>query len=665
MESDHPNNEPASPAQSGPATPAVATEAKEKAIGSSAPARAAIGQSMPGSSPRGVRRLLLNGPKWLLSVMVAGSQSLLRGLKWLFSAVIAGFKSLPGALKSLLSLLVLLLSIWYLALAVCKHPVLIDAFTVSKGLEDPWVSGELVAEHLRDQMSLIRELAAARDEAVDFRPVAREDTPDIEVPGVGFNLKSFIQLIRSAIGVPVDRIDGDVMVTGANVQLTIRLAAPETLPYGNQSRRYLGKTDSLEALLRKAALDVYSVIDPATLATYYYNVNIDEEAGLIARRCARYRNDREAAIGYYVWGSLLLDHYRYSEAITRFQEAARRAPEVAPVYNSWGVALHYQRHYPEAIERYRRAIACDQAYARPYLNISIAQNKLRERVRAIQSAQEAIRIDPWFAPGYLALGRLLEVEGRQTEAVDRYNEALYRNPDDPPAQAAVAALQREGNKAATGFQRALALCGQSTSVHKLGLRKIELNPRSYRVAARQAQVLLKWANYLEQRPVNSLKAEAKLLQARQKDPRSVEVYLALGNFYRREVELSRPKPAGPRRKLTRALLLTSQQQDRFRKNAMKAYLKARALDPTNAEVLVDWGYALAAFGEYDPAFWTLGRAIKRDPGSSRAHLTLGLVFESDRKFKQARKEYSLVSKWEPRGKLGASAREGLKRLPRQ
>ncbi|WP_136524498.1 tetratricopeptide repeat protein [Geomonas ferrireducens] len=154
---------------------------------------------------------------------------------------------------------------------------------------------------------------------------------------------------------------------------------------------------------------------------------------------------------------------RQEEAVERYREAVRLAPEfIAPHYNM-GNSLYTLGRNGEAIDCYRRALALDPALPQAWHNLALAlkaQGALDEALHALkravaaapdylaarhnlgelyhetgalERAEETFRAilasDPGYLPSWNALGITLQIQGRLEEAVQCYRTALSRNPD--------------------------------------------------------------------------------------------------------------------------------------------------------------------------------------------------------------------------------------------
>ncbi|WP_136514987.1 tetratricopeptide repeat protein [Geomonas edaphica] len=162
-------------------------------------------------------------------------------------------------------------------------------------------------------------------------------------------------------------------------------------------------------------------------------------------------------------GCALDEAGRPEEAVERYREAIRLAPEFIASHYNMGNSLYTLGRNGEAIDCYQRALALDPALPQAWHNLALAlkaQGKLEEALHALkraiaaapdylaarhnlgelyhetgalERAEETFRAilagDPGYLPSWNALGITLQVQGRLEEAVECYRTALSRDPD--------------------------------------------------------------------------------------------------------------------------------------------------------------------------------------------------------------------------------------------
>ena len=94
-----------------------------------------------------------------------------------------------------------------------------------------------------------------------------------------------------------------------------------------------------------------------------------------------------------------------------------------------------RREHARAIESVERAIALDPNYADAYASRADILNTMGEPVAAVESLEQAVRLNPRFSFAYLNVkGEANFLLGRYQEAIEAFQEALERNPNNPSAR---------------------------------------------------------------------------------------------------------------------------------------------------------------------------------------------------------------------------------------
>ncbi len=105
---------------------------------------------------------------------------------------------------------------------------------------------------------------------------------------------------------------------------------------------------------------------------------------------------------------------KYQEAISVCEEALRKNPKDASAYENLSWALNALGRHPEALEASDRAIAI-KASAGAYNN----------RGWAFQAMGHSLFIDPGFVPAYKGKGKVLQRQGKLTEAQQAFEQAQH------------------------------------------------------------------------------------------------------------------------------------------------------------------------------------------------------------------------------------------------
>jgi tetratricopeptide (TPR) repeat protein len=84
---------------------------------------------------------------------------------------------------------------------------------------------------------------------------------------------------------------------------------------------------------------------------------------------------------------------RYAEALAKYQEAARMAPEQAPFHSSAGAVLLLGKNYPAAEEALSRAIRLDAEFFEPHYllgRLHFERNNPRAAIPALERSMDLL-----------------------------------------------------------------------------------------------------------------------------------------------------------------------------------------------------------------------------------------------------------------------------------
>jgi tetratricopeptide (TPR) repeat protein len=151
---------------------------------------------------------------------------------------------------------------------------------------------------------------------------------------------------------------------------------------------------------------------------------------------------------------------RLLEALRLAQRAARIAPDSAPVQAALALALDWNNQTLDAINAGRRATQLDPSYAEGFAFLAEAYADGQNWPRAKEAIETALRLNPDSIDAHRVNGYVLEVQGRQGEAIGAYQHSLSLAPNVALLYLAIARSYRAlGNydAAIIQYQRALQL----------------------------------------------------------------------------------------------------------------------------------------------------------------------------------------------------------------
>ncbi|XP_078663623.1 protein O-mannosyl-transferase TMTC2-like [Branchiostoma floridae x Branchiostoma belcheri] len=142
------------------------------------------------------------------------------------------------------------------------------------------------------------------------------------------------------------------------------------------------------------------------------------------------------------WGNLaniLKTQGNVDEAEQAYRNALQHRGNMGDVHYNLGILLQEGKRYPEAIQSYQMAIQCRPRLAMAHLNLGIVLSTLGRTEEAEKVYRHAATLDDHglkdpkaHATGVISaiynLGRLQHDQGRYSEAIDTYMEAIRRRP---------------------------------------------------------------------------------------------------------------------------------------------------------------------------------------------------------------------------------------------
>jgi len=163
-------------------------------------------------------------------------------------------------------------------------------------------------------------------------------------------------------------------------------------------------------------------------------------------------------------GHVLEAEGKLDEAILRYLEAAKIAPNPARAHLNHGNALLLKGDLQRALEAFKIAIRHKPDYAGAYFNIGKALFGNKQFDDAIDSYRHALEIQPDYAEAYTSLGVSLKEIGKFDDAVSSHHRALELNPNLAEAH--------------SNLGIALQALGQLESAVACHRRSLEINPHS-------------------------------------------------------------------------------------------------------------------------------------------------------------------------------------------
>lgn len=110
-------------------------------------------------------------------------------------------------------------------------------------------------------------------------------------------------------------------------------------------------------------------------------------------------------------------------------------------WHSYAEYFQDQGRYQDALDTYRRLVRIDPEYADAFYNSGLIFLEMDSIAKAREHFALAIKVEPTMAMAYLARGNTFELEGRKSEAMKDYEQALVLDPSLDRAQEALDKLK--------------------------------------------------------------------------------------------------------------------------------------------------------------------------------------------------------------------------------
>jgi tetratricopeptide (TPR) repeat protein len=282
------------------------------------------------------------------------------------------------------------------------------------------------------------------------------------------------------------------------------------------------------------------------------------------------------------------------------------------------------RYWRNSVSLWTHALACTSRNYVGHNNLGMVLAGQGRFTEAIEHYQEALEIKPGSAEVYNNWGMVLAGQGRFTEAIEHYQKALEIKPGSAEVYnnwGAVLAEQGQPVKAIEYYRKALEIKPDYAAAHfNLGdalakqaryseaieqfQQAVRLRPDSAAAHFNLGDALAKQARYTE--------AMEQFQQAVQLKPDYAEAHYRLGGILRSQNRLD---------------------------EAVKHYQKAIELIPAYADAHGNLANVLAAQGRLDEAIPEYQRTLELVPNSAQAHFRFGQALQQQKNVEAAIEQY--------------------------
>ncbi|HTQ80147.1 MAG TPA: tetratricopeptide repeat protein, partial [Thermoanaerobaculia bacterium] len=387
-----------------------------------APAAARAGSAAPAASP-------------LTPAASSAAARWKAGLELLSSCVSSIRSLLVNSLLILLLLVLLGVGIWeFRRETVVLYPIDLPKDLIDKGYTPQGVAQRIAAEIF--SLRRAARLSARLEEGYELSSAQL----DFSVPSAGISYRNLLRYARQFLGRPEERVQGEIVHAVQEVftahargeierdtpvlRIVLRAREGRTTP----GHLAIPEGGDLDELLRKAAFELVSILDPVLVASYWFYKGKLDKAGEAARRAIARTPVEQHHRAYSVWGNALVVGRRFDEAEEKYRQAAALQPGFASAYSGWGSLKRAQRRFDAAAALYEQSLRLDSRQAYVWSNLGNVCADRRQYPVALRHFRHAIQLDPRYAAAWNGEGYALWRLGRKTEAEARLRRSLDLDP---------------------------------------------------------------------------------------------------------------------------------------------------------------------------------------------------------------------------------------------
>jgi choline-sulfatase len=143
--------------------------------------------------------------------------------------------------------------------------------------------------------------------------------------------------------------------------------------------------------------------------------------------------DPDAVNAYLEFGTALVNHKQYQNAIPLLREAVEKLPDSAGARYELGIALINTGQWEAALPEMQAAVALKPDSASLHFNLAAVNTRLKHVTEAMSECEKALEIDPDHFDANLTYGKLLLMQGRPDAALPRLEHAIRVKPGSAEA----------------------------------------------------------------------------------------------------------------------------------------------------------------------------------------------------------------------------------------
>ena len=238
--------------------------------------------------------------------------------------------------------------------AAHDNGLVIDAFSVPPDMAAKGLTGEAIATQVQDRLSWMQANTDSVRAANTFRNNWGDDVK-VQIPDTGVSVGEFYRYLAAWLGHET-HITGEVYHGAKGLTVLARAG-------NGVGQKYSGADAGLDALVAKAAEDVYLQTQPYRYAVFLLGQNRPLESTQVVRSLALRGPPEEKPWAYTLWGLALGSQGDQRAAAEMERVAARLGPELANVFFNLGGAEAGLGHDEAELRDNRRALELFQGPA--------------------------------------------------------------------------------------------------------------------------------------------------------------------------------------------------------------------------------------------------------------------------------------------------------------
>lgn len=258
----------------------------------------------------------------------------------------------------------------------------------------------------------------------------------------------------------------------------------------------------------------------------------------------------------------------------------------------------------------------------------------------------------------------LFAEGKLTQAISAYKEAIFSDPDNPSLYIEIARLQiyaAQYQDALTSAEDALLLNPNNAMAHALKAlalyyldqpveaeasinQALELDPNNAFIYATQVQILLSDCNFEEIARASELSKKAVEMAPNSIESRRARglVLICTGNYAEAIQEYKLALAINDKLWDLHYALGNAYRFNGEYDLAQQSMLAAMALNPQNPDIPTDLSRTYATQGQFGKAVQYAEQAVKIQPENPRLHGNLGFMYYKNQQYEKALQELTLA-----------------------